>query len=170
MFVIGLITYRFLATTRQVDARLVAFASAVFLVLAFEFWNPHQTFVPSHVVAGAIFAIFSVFLARKPIALLVNPLTVLLGKLSFSMYLVHIAILKLLSGTKIPAAMGEGDVNSVLFFLFVLAVTAVVSWVTYNTIEKPGVAMGRRLIERLEAGRAAELLATSPTKLKNSSQ
>ncbi|MEG0634838.1 MAG: acyltransferase, partial [Pseudomonas sp.] len=119
VFVMGLITYRYLAEQRKVDAKTVMVALAVFFVLSIEFWHPQQAFVQSHVIAGAIFAIFSIFLARKPISLLVNPLMVLLGKLSFSMYLVHIAILKLLSGTRIPTAMGEGDVNSVLFFLFV---------------------------------------------------
>ncbi len=170
VFVIGLITYRYLAAQWRVDAKVVMLASAAFFVLSIEFWRPQQTFVPSHVVAGAIFAIFSIFLARKPIYLLVNPLTVLLGKLSFSMYLVHIAILKLLSGTRIPAAMGEGNLNSVLFFLFVLAITAVVSRMTYSVIEKPGIALGRRLIEKLEARHASELLVCNATKLNDSRQ
>ncbi|MEG0244933.1 MAG: acyltransferase [Pseudomonas sp.] len=170
VFVMGLITYRYLAEQRKVDAKTVMVALAVFFVLSIEFWHPQQAFVQSHVIAGAIFAIFSIFLARKPISLLVNPLMVLLGKLSFSMYLVHIAILKLLSGTRIPTAMGEGDVNSVLFFLFVLSITAVVSWVTYNVIEKPGIALGRRLIERLEAKHASELLISNATKMNDSRQ
>lgn len=167
VFVIGMITYRFLATHGLIDIKLALLALTVFAVLLFEFWHPNQSFVQGHVVSGAIFAIFAIFIARKPIFVLVNPITVLLGRLSFSMYLVHIAILKLLSGTKIPTAAGEGDVVSVLFFLFVLALTAAVSWVTYNVIEKPGVAMGRKLIEKLEAGRAAKLLAIRTAKFNN---
>lgn len=164
VFIIGMITYRFLAQQNKIGAELVLLALVVFLFLLIEFWCPRQTFVENHVVAGALFAMFAIFLSYKPTVFLVNRLTVLLGKLSFSMYLVHIAILKLLSGTNIAAALGDGNINSIVFFLFVLVITAGVSWVTYNFIEKPGITVGRKLIEKLEAGRATEVFTPGSTK------
>lgn len=157
VFVIGLITYRFLALRKPGKPGLLLGALVGFVLCSAEFWWPRQSIVESHVVAGAMFAMFTILLAYCPTVLVVNRLTVLLGRLSFSMYLVHIAILKVLSGTALPGALGDGNLNSVLFFVFVLALTAAVSWVTYTFIEKPGIAFGRRLIEKSEAGRAVEL-------------
>lgn len=159
VFLLGMMTYWMIAGQRAIDYKFVVLAAVAFVGLLVEFWVPHQTFIASHVVAGGLFALFSVFLARVPLALVVNRVTILLGKLSFSMYLVHIAILKLLAGSRVVALFGEGNLGSIAFFAFVLALTAGVSWITYHLIEKPGIALGRRLIDRLEEVRGADELS-----------
>lgn len=158
VFIMGIMAYLYLVKNQAVGLKTLLLGGAVFLLLLLEFWRPSQTFVQHHVVAGGMFAIFSIFLAYRPTVLLVNRLTVFLGKLSFSMYLVHIAVLKILGNAQINLLFGSGDLNSLLFFLFVLTLTAGVSWLTYRFVEKPGIALGRRLIDKLEAGRSTDAI------------
>jgi peptidoglycan/LPS O-acetylase OafA/YrhL len=73
-------------------------------------------------------------------------------------YLVHYGIAALLwtlLGNKIPA----GDLNYFLVFLLLTGITLPISWLTYTFIEKPGIRLGKRLIQRL--GRKKVALANT---------
>ncbi|WP_059404403.1 acyltransferase family protein [Pseudomonas sp. RIT-PI-q] len=151
VFIMGVMAYVFLAKEKALTKTYVVVGGVVFALLLTEFLMQSQSFVSHHVIAGGLFALFSIFLAYHPTQLLVNPVTVLLGKLSFSMYLIHIAVLKVIGMSGVNGFFGEGNKESVVFFLFVLIVSVGVSWVTYHFIEKPGITLGRKLIDRLEA-------------------
>ncbi|EJM62276.1 putative acyltransferase [Pseudomonas sp. GM49] len=152
VFVLGVMAYICISKNKAPNLISLVVGGAMFIALSVEFWCQFQTVVPHHVIAGGVFAIFAIFLACYPVKLFVNPIAMLLGKLSFSMYLIHIAVLKILSSHGINLMFGKGDAESIIFFLFVLLVTTVISWFTYRFIEKPGIAFGRKLIDRLEAG------------------
>lgn len=104
-----------------------------------------------HVVMGVAFALLALGLAVNPARLLVNPLTRWIGKLSFSMYLTHFAVLDAFAALGISGRFGRGDIPAGLHYLCVVTVAAAVSWVCYRWIERPGIDAGRRLIDRLEA-------------------
>lgn len=112
VFIIGIMSYMFLAKNKTVDLKVALLGGVAFLALSVEFWNSYQSFVSHHVIAGGMFAIFAIFLAYNPWKIFVNRLTVFLGRLSFSMYLVHIAVLKLLGKKKVVVFFGDGDLNS----------------------------------------------------------
>ncbi|OPB00996.1 hypothetical protein BFW87_00915 [Pseudomonas fluorescens] len=163
VFIMGIMAYMFLAKNKAVNLKVALLGGVTFLALSVEFWNPHQSFILHHVIAGGMFAIFSIFLAYHPWKIFVNRLTVFLGRLSFSMYLVHIAVLTLLANEKVVAFFGDGDLNSLAFFLLVVSVTACISWFTYKHIEKPGIAAGRKLIDRLEGSRMTKSTPAIPS-------
>ena len=152
VFLIGILAYVFLSKNKSLSKKHAVIGGVAFATLLAEFWYQSLTLVSHHVIAGGLFAIFTIFLAYNPAKALVNRFTILLGKLSFSMYLIHIAVLKLIGLLGVNVFFGEGNRNSVLFFLVVLIVSASISWVTYHLIEKPGIKLGRKLIDRLEAG------------------
>jgi peptidoglycan/LPS O-acetylase OafA/YrhL len=152
VFIIGVIANAFISKHKSLGKKHTVIGGIAFAILLAEFWHQSQTLISHHVIAGFLFAIFTIFLAYNPAKALVNRVTVLLGKLSFSMYLIHIAVLKLIGLFGINVFFGEGNRNSVLFFLIILIVSASISWVTYHLIEKPGIKLGRKLIDRLEAG------------------
>jgi peptidoglycan/LPS O-acetylase OafA/YrhL len=104
----------------------------------------------SHLTAGAVFALLVVLLMRVPVLAIVNPLMTNLGKISFSMYLIHGAVLELYSAIGLTALCGRGDAVSVVFYLCVVTTTACVSYGTYKCIEAPGINFGKRLIRKLE--------------------
>ena len=71
---------------------------------------------------------------------------VFLGKVSFSVYLVHFAVLKAL---KAPADMVAGHIGwgltLPLLYVATLMVAGGLSWLTYRWIEEPFIALGRRV-------------------------
>ena len=111
---------------------------------------------------GAPFALLCIGMAARPPWLMSNPVTQFLGRISFGVYLSHphvIGVLIKLGVYKLVLAAPGG--SGVTFPLAVLATCAVViplSWLLYETIEAPGMRLGRRLSERLglaRSGRAA---------------
>jgi peptidoglycan/LPS O-acetylase OafA/YrhL len=111
---------------------------------------PPLTLLSRHVEMGALFAIGALVLARYPVALFVNFLTTWIGKLSFSMYLTHFAVLDALTALGISRQFASTDLGAVLFYIVVVMCAAAVSWLSYQYIEKPGIAAGSRLIHRLD--------------------
>jgi len=89
-------------------------------------------------------ALISLALSIKPLKLFVNPITAFLGKISYSVYLLHFAVIQLLDW-----AMEHGYIMGVtgrMFFPAVLVLTCIVSYLTFIFIEQPGQSLGRALI------------------------
>jgi peptidoglycan/LPS O-acetylase OafA/YrhL len=124
----------------------------LFVVLMLLFVYPTGG-IPHHLIAGGLFAIFALLLARWPARLLVNRITTMLGKLSFSMYLMQFVVLKYFSRREISRYL-EPNSASLLYFICVVLVVAFVSYYLYTYVEKPGIAMGKRLIEKYERDNA----------------
>ena len=111
---------------------------------------------PHHFFAGALFAIFAVLLANYPSYIFVNKITTMLGKISFSMYMTHFAILRYSSRFGLCDIFPKSNLSSLLFFTLVVLATAVVSFFCYKFIEKNGMQLGKYLIERRELVRKGE--------------
>jgi peptidoglycan/LPS O-acetylase OafA/YrhL len=108
-----------------------------------------------HVLFGIAFLLLAWSLALHPAPWLVNPITQHMGKVSFSAYLSHFAVLDLVErglAGHVPsfAALGP-DVQFAAFVAVCTALTVAVSTITYRLIEVPGQEFGRSLIRSLEA-------------------
>lgn len=94
-------------------------------------------------------------MASNPSAVVSNPVTRWLGKVSFSLYLAHPYVIPALKRTGVYAVIrdlpGGPGVAFVAASLATVAATAAVSWPLYAFIEAPGQAFGRRFIQRLRA-------------------
>ncbi|HSI60507.1 MAG TPA: acyltransferase [Ideonella sp.] len=102
-----------------------------------------------NLVPGATLAIAAYALARRPVKLLVHPAVCKLGQWSFSIFLLHSAVLEGLTRLGVKASLGTGDLSSVLFFLIASSLAVPLSWASYSAVERPGIAWGRRLIAKL---------------------
>ena len=95
--------------------------------------------------------------------LLAQPALQRLGEISYSVYLVHIPILY-----GVFRALTKWDEHLfgwkflALALPATLALTLLVSALTYRIIEKPGMALGRRLAKRLETTPATGIAAATP--------
>jgi peptidoglycan/LPS O-acetylase OafA/YrhL len=90
----------------------------------------------------------------RPWQPLVNPVTRYLGKISYSMYLLHILLFPFLVHALNHYAPGffagqvlRSDMGVCIMLFVVLAVTLPVCTFTYFFIEQPGIRLGRRLID-----------------------
>jgi exopolysaccharide production protein ExoZ len=99
---------------------------------------------------GAAFALFGLALHHWPARIFLNPVAVFFGKISYSLYFVHFAVLQgfyLCWHDGLPLS---GPLATPLAWLLLLAAAGAISWVTWRVIELPGIALGRRLVARLE--------------------
>lgn len=103
---------------------------------------------PSTLLAGFAFTLVLILLAKHPLRLLVNPFTITLGKWSYSIYLVHFLVLTTLHHSNINQYFSTGNLSSLTYFSLVLMLSAAMAYMTYRAIERPGIALGQRIIER----------------------
>ena len=106
-------------------------------------WLPKQFFY------GLAFTVFSLSLYYWPNGVLVNGLTTLIGRLSFSIYLVHFMVLQMMRAIFPNGFIVNGDIGFMVAFLLVLLVSTCISYATHRAIELPGIALGKRIVERL---------------------
>ena len=107
-------------------------------------------FVPRLLAASFVFMAFTCILALQPRSFFINRAICSLGKVSFSAYLIHFAVIWKLPDY-VPAAFDitatGWNAIGVFFVLWAVAVplTYVLSWVTFKAIEEPMIAVGRAL-------------------------
>jgi len=107
-------------------------------------------FMSNYIVVSGMFALFALNLAIFPVKVLVNRFIALIGEISFSMYLVHIAVIYLLTNIGLTALFKRGDLSAALFYLSVVAVGALISHFTFAQIESRGIALGKRIIKKYD--------------------
>lgn len=103
----------------------------------------------------AALALFAYVILHRPWLLLVNPATIWLGRLSYSVYFLHFLILRhaaewlagWLSGMSAPFAFVSG-------YAVVLALSSALAVVTWRLVERPGMAIGAALVRRWQPARA----------------
>jgi peptidoglycan/LPS O-acetylase OafA/YrhL len=122
-------------------------------------------FLPVRIMAAVALAAVVFALCFRPYPLFVNRFLIGCGKISYSMYLLHIAVLKVLQQWVIPSIMpaGAGPIPRFLVTTgLTMSLTIVVSILTYNAIERPFMAFGSRLIKALELRGNQTDAATAP--------
>lgn len=153
IFALGMLSYHVLENRRHLPHWMIGGTVTLLPFILFPLIRPASPLthaVPSHIVMGALFAVLALVLARFPLRALVNPLIIQLGKISFSMYLLHFSVIEVCTRLGVVDRFPKGDVSCILFSLFVAAITALLSYMTYRLVERRGVRLGNRLIARLE--------------------
>jgi peptidoglycan/LPS O-acetylase OafA/YrhL len=159
------------ASTFPIDRQgaLYLHFTAVYSYLAFVTHEPLK-YVP---IIPILLLMLVLALARNPVPLFVNPISRYLGKISFSAYLCHFAMLQIcaaLVDTEILAfARAHWAIHFTVLMALTLVSTMAVSAATYHLIEVPGQECGKRLIRWLESRSAdrapslADAAATNPS-------
>jgi peptidoglycan/LPS O-acetylase OafA/YrhL len=108
-----------------------------------------------HYWFGAAFFVLALALSQHAPRLLVNPIIDYIGEISFSLYLVHFAVLFVLNRTNHvdlfhASRMATALVDFVLRYVLLLGVSVSISTVFYRAVEVPCQKVGKRLIWYLE--------------------
>lgn len=132
-------------------------AALLCLAIFYVRWNGTGTADVHREYAGAaileqsfIFFLFLVGLMNAPVSLLVNSWTAGLGKRSYSLYLLHLPVIMILFpyiGVIRSLELPAGAVF-ILCATIVLIVAGALSFLSYRFIEKPGMQLGTRLLQR----------------------
>jgi len=153
VFAVGIVVYHLFKRTQGARDRAwgaILLSGSFFLFGAFLQCSTFKYVLPSHVLYAAAFGVFAVALHFWPTRVLVNPVTCGIGKLSYSMYLTHFGAITILSMVFPRGLIPQGDSGFILAFVLVGVLSAGISVVSYRLIERPGIRLGRRLIENLE--------------------
>lgn len=111
------------------------------------------TYFPSHFLFGIGFIILAYGLGINQKHFLVNRVIVFIGKISFSMYLIHFFVLDtlfILFGDQLLKNLSNSAVLLVLF-ISTLLIATVLSYLLYRFIEQPGVRLGRKISANFKA-------------------
>jgi len=97
---------------------------------------------------GLVYAILLLSVALHPWRILVNPVTRFLGRISYSIYLLHFYPCYLLH---------RWNVSFPVVVIGTLWVSIPAAYLTWKFIEEPGIALGRRVIKRSESKSMREI-------------
>jgi peptidoglycan/LPS O-acetylase OafA/YrhL len=106
---------------------------------------------------GLAFGLIVISQALKPHPAITNRLTIFLGTISFSLYLVHPLVLYVSPVQRAIEFMSIGpDIKMLLAWLFGFVAIVPLAWLTYRAIEVPGQAFGKSMmVERAISARIA---------------
>lgn len=149
VFILGILSYQIICKYPEKN-RQVGFAlllSSFYLFAAMLELETFANLIPKPIAYGAALSLLVLSLHFHPSRLFVNLGLIWIGRLSFSMYLVHFKVLELL-GTKLET-FGHGNIGFGSLLLLTLIISLFISYFTYKYIELPGISWGKRCIKRL---------------------
>ncbi len=161
VFALGLLTYTALQAPLPFRRWLGAAGTAGYVLAKIVAPLGSRTYglLTHHLVASVALACFALLLSSAEGSFLTRRWIVRIGRLSYSMYLVHFAVLELLKRGFAQVEWSHGDLASLVCFAAATALSALISFGTYEAVERPGIALGKHLIDRLEATDARRLAA-----------
>ncbi|MEN0053660.1 MAG: acyltransferase [Mucilaginibacter sp.] len=150
IFALGIVLFFLVKERGHIDnyPRIIATATALMFV---QLCASPNTVFPAEFLFGVAFVILALFLSRFNVLLLLNPVVTNIGKVSYSMYLTHFAVLywfeklNIISLLNVTGAF-TAIVNLIVRFVMVALVSFMVSSLFYRIIELPLQAVGKRLI------------------------
>ena len=153
IFTLGILLYHILsyfpAPNKDIATPLILLSA--FLFTAFIKVEVFANLLSQQFLFGAAFFLFALSLHFHPHKLLVNKLTTWIGKLSFSIYLVHFLVLKVVGGFVADRYTLQGNSGFFVAFLLVTSVSVAVSFITYKMIELPGIELGKKIIKNISS-------------------
>lgn len=148
IFILGILLYQVIIRFPEKNNQ-IAFPLLLISFLLFYSFLGASTFadmLPNHFLYGLAFFVFSLSLHFQPQIFLVNKITTFIGKLSFSMYIVHFMVLKLAGPFLTSKLAPQGNVEFLAMYLIVALLTISVSFFTHKFIETPGINLGKRIV------------------------
>lgn len=106
--------------------------------------------LPNHFMFGVAFLLLGYALSAYRFKILVNPVVNHIGKISFSMYVTHFAILYWLNYFNLIDYSDNSILNFVIRFAIVLTSSVIISTMLYKLIEVPFQNLGKKIIKRKE--------------------
>jgi peptidoglycan/LPS O-acetylase OafA/YrhL len=108
--------------------------------------------MPNHIMVSMSFVVAVIALSRRPVRFLVNPVITYVGQLSYSMYIVHFAVLHMMAMMGLDRIVRDGGIlNHMARFIMLLSLTVMVSIPIYRTLELPFMKLGQRFIRWRES-------------------
>lgn len=152
VFGVGILLYQILRNRpeRNWSLGIALVILSLFLYIVFLQSTTYMNVMPAHFLYGVVFAVLILGLYFHPLRLLVNPLTQWIGKISYSLYLVHFILLSyIIDWFPLGESFGK-TAQFGIYFTILFILSSCISYITYRFIEIPGMGLGKTLIRKLE--------------------
>jgi peptidoglycan/LPS O-acetylase OafA/YrhL len=152
VFACGIILY-FMVTTEIKDWKINPnYLLFVAILLLLRLATGSVLFLPDYVTFAILFAILGYALSKNEVLLFVNPVTIYVGRISYSMYILHFAVLHWMTQWKVTELIKANTrytdiLNYGVRFVILLILTAIVSTISYHLIEVPFQRIGKKLTQ-----------------------
>ena len=147
VFALGILMYFLIAEEEFSFAGISAKSLFIFCALFLaDLAMKESFFFPRHILFGVAFLILGISLSKYKPVFIINPVVNYIGKISFSMYLVHFAVLYWLKHFDWIEYFNHGILNYATRFTLVTLLTILIASVFYYLIEIPFQKIGKRLI------------------------
>jgi len=147
VFLLGILAYFILQTPAKISpSSLVLMTLTIFISCYFS--------PPFHIIYSLVFFGLLIFLSNRPYRLLVNPVMAYLGKISFSVYIIHFTVIQILSYFRVYNPLEETSIwttwiNLLFRFLLTLGITVVIAHFSYRFVERRFELIGKGIIKKL---------------------
>lgn len=161
VFSLGIITYFLLFKTDYNNAAkslfkrntgyFLIFAGAYFfIVLSYS----SKLFITENVAFSFTLMLFILGNATFPESIFNNKFSQFLGKISYSFYFIHAILIELLIKLQLHGLLIiTGNKGFICYFLIILLLGSMLSYISYLLIEKPFQKLGARIIDKLESNK-----------------
>ena len=157
IFLLGIVLFYMIRNHQNYSCKNnnVVVLPGIWLVTSMLLWMQlaTQKIIPEHFLFGVAFLVLAYALSLKPTKLFVNRFTVFIGKISFSLYLAHFAVLHFMYKMEKYNFVDfhcNPLTNFAIRYIILLGMSSAISLITYMYIERPGRYVGGKIIEFIE--------------------
>lgn len=153
-FIMGIVTYHVYEATKHMRLNriicftfLLALPALIFTLIAYKVIS-YNILGDRSTSCSLLFSIIIIGVSQLPLKAIVNRFTIYVGKVSYSVYLIHANVIYF-AGSYMSSLLESHVYNElayVLCLLSVLTVTLVLSTLSYQIVERNGNRLGRKLI------------------------
>jgi peptidoglycan/LPS O-acetylase OafA/YrhL len=145
VFILGIILYFIIAKNDIKFDKLFIFLIVILFCVGFI---KDKLWIYS---ISILFCLFILLIWKYNFKLIVNIVFIFIGKISYSIYLTHIFCIGLINTYFRNDKIEFQNMNwFALYYIFLLVSTIILSFITYQIIEKNGIKLGSYIIEKLE--------------------
>ena len=105
----------------------------------------------NHIVFGVFFVIFGIVLSKGKLSFICNPILRYIGKISFSMYIIHFIVISWLTKFHLIDFCDNYLMNFSIRFSLILSVYVLISSMSYNLIEIPFQTIAKKIISKMDS-------------------
>ena len=151
IFALGILFYHIVKEEYSIEFSPVVLLLSSFLLLLHLVGF---SLLPSHILFGIAFILLGIAISKSNYKILKNPILLYIGKISYSMYLVHFGVLYWLTKLNMADFIVVNNplsavVNYCLRFVVLIFLSVLISSVSYKLIELPGQKLGRKIVQKL---------------------
>ena len=155
IFALGIITFFVIKEKISRKTKITLSISAFILILLLilfplNYQFSYQGIFPEQYLVFSILFVFLIYaMSKYKLKILNNKFTQYIGKISFSLYIWHFFIADLFRKTFESLTISP-ILNLIIFFIFTLFLSSLISHFTYKYIEQKGIKLGSNIIKKLE--------------------